>query len=175
MGAIFGILLSLILAKWSYNILYVSKNKFWGRLEFQNFYDCNYPVFDTYKQVRIWNQTFRWRVLLEIEPLVYDPKPTPFQKDFYLQVVERFDELFIQAIPSLHQCFGEIKPTIVNFRETVQPLLVIVPLSEQKEWRIYCVTSDNLAFTLYFKGYQFEYVEKFDKVKMEESESKKEV
>ncbi|MBL7813732.1 MAG: hypothetical protein JNL70_01915 [Saprospiraceae bacterium] len=170
MGAITGVIISILVARWSYQILYVSKFNFWGRVEFQNFYDCDYPVFDTFKQVTIWKRTFKWRILLEIEPLVFEPKPTHFQKTFYLQIVDCFDELFLKAVPALNRSYGEIKESIVQYRKQVQPLLILVPLSEDKEWRIYCASDENLAFILYFKGFDFVKAAKFDIEKMKREE-----
>ena len=162
MSGIIGILVLALLSNWSYNMLYKSKNNFWGTLETQDFQGYPHPVFDTIKQVQIWRRTFKWRVLLEIEPLIYAPKPTLFQKEFYLKVVEQFDALFIQAIPAIHESYGEVKQTIVKYKENVQPLLIIIPLNMENEWRIYCVTPDNLAFILFYKGYTFDHITKFD-------------
>ena len=162
MSGIIAVLVLAVLSNWSYNMLYKSKNNFWGELKIQDFQGYPNPVFDTTRQVRIWKRTFKWRVLLEIEPLVYDPKPLFFQKEFYLKVVAQFDALFIQAMPAIHESYGEEKQTIVKYKENVQPLLMIVPLNMDNEWRIYCVTPDNLAFTLYYKGYTFNRVTKFE-------------
>ncbi len=162
MYGIIGMLVIALLAKWSYSMLYTAKNDFWGSMGMQEFQGYDSPVFDVSRQVKIWRRTFKWRVLLEIEPLIYDPKPTHFQKAFYLKVVEQFDALFIQSMPAIHESYGEIKQSIVKYKENVQPLLMIVPLNEETEWRVYCATPDNLAFILYFKGLTFERVTKFE-------------
>ncbi len=173
MYGIIGMLVIALLAKWSYSMLYMSKNDFWGSMEMQDFQGYDSPVFDTTKQVRIWRRTFKWRILLEIEPLIFDPKPTPFQKTFYLKAVEQFDALFIQSIPAIHESYGEVKQSIVQYKENVQPLLMIVPLNEETEWRIYCATPDNLAFILFFKGLTFDRVTKFDVAAVNEPTEKR--
>ena len=172
MYGIIGMLVIALLAKWSYRMMYISKNDFWGSMEIQEFQGYDSSVFDVTREVRIWRRTFKWRVLLEIEPLIYDPKPTPFQKTFYLKVVEQFDALFIQSMPTIHESYGEIKQSVVKYKENVQPLLMIVPLNEETEWRIYCATPDNLAFTLYFKGLTFERMTKFDVEAMSQPKEK---
>ena len=162
MSGIIAVLVLAVLSNWSYNMMYKSKINFWGTLKMQDFQGYPNPVFDTTKQVQIWRRTFKWRILLEIEPLVYDPKPLPFQKEFYLKAVAQFDALFTQAIPTIHESYGEVRQTIVKYKENVQPLLIIVPLNIDNEWRIYCVTPDNLAFILFYKGYAFDRLTKFE-------------
>ncbi len=162
MTGIIAVLVLALLSNWSYNMLYRSKNNFWGVVELKDFHGYPSPVFDTIKQVRIWKRTFKWRILLEIEPLVYDPKPLPLQKDFYLKVVEQFDNLFTQSTAAIHESYGGEQQSIVKYKKNVQPLLIIVPLNMENEWRIYCVTPDNMAFILFYKGYTFDRVTKFE-------------
>ena len=90
-------------------LTYHSKDKFWGKLVIERLADSPLPMFRSMKMVTLWDKTFTWGVMLDIEPIVADPKPTADQKERYLYIVENIDALFLKTMRTLHIHFGEVR------------------------------------------------------------------
>ena len=145
-------------------LTYHSKDKFWGKMVMERLSDSPSPEFRVTKMVTLWDKTFTWGVMLEIEPIVADPKPTEYQKERYLYIVENIDALFLKTVRTLHIHFGEVKEYVAKHRRLLFPRVLYVPLLAETEWSIYIQSIKDENFILHYKGDTFLKVENYGKL-----------
>ena len=143
---------------------YHSKDKFWGKLVIERLADSPLPMFRSMKMVTLWDKIFTWGVMLDIEPIVADPKPTADQKERYLYIVENIDALFLKTMRTLHIHFGEVKEYVIEYRWLLVPRVLYIPLSAETEWSIYIQSVEDENFSLHYKGDTFLRVENYGRI-----------
>ena len=85
-----GLIISSLFRQVRDSVIFDFKDKFWGKVKRENVADSPTAEFRATKLVKVWDKTLQCGVLLEIEPLIADPRPTEFQKEFFLHISTTF-------------------------------------------------------------------------------------